>query len=114
MMRLTAHYADIWPAALPATGGTTEGVRELSERFDRVCEVVGREPGTVKKMAEAVVQMPGGPEPVLWEGHYVRGSAQEISDELMRYREPGADLLMIWVEPNSIDGFAWLAPISVR
>jgi alkanesulfonate monooxygenase SsuD/methylene tetrahydromethanopterin reductase-like flavin-dependent oxidoreductase (luciferase family) len=114
MMRLTARFADIWTAALPATGGTPDGFRALAGRLDAVCADIGREPASIGRMAEAVVQLPGGPEPEWMDGHVTRGTLDEIAAELSQYCEQGAGQLMVWIEPNSVEGIERFAPILKR
>lgn len=109
MMRLTARYGDIWTAALPATNGSLEGFRKLSERFDAMCSEEGRDPESVAKLAEAVVKSPGGPDSTWWDGYTIEGSTESIAEELSGFAEAGADHIMLWIEPNSVAGIEAMA-----
>jgi alkanesulfonate monooxygenase SsuD/methylene tetrahydromethanopterin reductase-like flavin-dependent oxidoreductase (luciferase family) len=109
MMRLTARYADIWTASFPATNGTLDGFVEASRRFTTACELEGRDPESVTKMVEVVVRAPEGPPSMWWDGYTVEGTSESIAEELVQFREAGADQIMIWIEPNNIEGIEALA-----
>ena len=109
MMRLTARFGDIWTASLPATGGTLEGYIEAAARFDEACSSVGRDPATVKRMVEVVVRAPGGNPSSWWDGYTIEGDAGSIAEELRGLAKAGADQIMLWIEPNSVEGIESLA-----
>ncbi len=111
MLELTARWGDIWTAALPATGGILSGFVQTQARLDEACRNVGRDPSTIKRMAEAVVRVPGGPDSSWWDGHMIEGDLESIGEELKEFYESGADQIMLWVEPNSSEGIQGLAPV---
>ncbi len=110
MLELTARHADIWTGSLPATGGTLAGFMEMKERLDEACARNGRDPRTIDRMAEVVVRAPGGSDSLWWDGYTVEGDLNSIGLELKSFFEHGADSLMLWLEPNSIDGIQRVAP----
>jgi len=109
MMRLTARFADIWTASLPATNGTLKGYTDASRRFDLACEEEQRDPASVTRMVEVVVRVPDGPPSIWWEGHTIEGSTESIAEDLSHFREAGADQIMLWIEPNNTAGIDALA-----
>ncbi|MEZ4569233.1 MAG: LLM class flavin-dependent oxidoreductase [Thermomicrobiales bacterium] len=109
MMRLTARYADIWTCALLATNGTVAGFEAALGRMNEICHEEGRDPSTLRKMAEAVVRSPGGEPSSWWDGYTVEGSTESIAEELRAFADAGADYLMLWIEPNSVSGIESLA-----
>jgi len=90
MLRLTARWAEEWN-----TWGDPAEVGRRTERFLEACEAVGREPGELRRSAQAMVYYTPTPaaraaaEPHIVAGRSVVGGAQELIDQLARYAELG-------------------------
>ncbi|MDO8362575.1 MAG: LLM class flavin-dependent oxidoreductase [Actinomycetota bacterium] len=92
MMRLTARWAEEWN-----TWGDPAEVRARTERFLAACEAVGRDPGELRRSAQAMVFFtPTAVERAAAEPHVVAdrslvGGAQELIDQLAEYAALGVD-----------------------
>lgn len=87
MLRLTARWADEWN-----TWGDPDTVRTRTEAFLAACGREQRDPATVRRSAQALVFLDGGPEgeqPVA--GRSLVGSADELVESLQRYADQGVD-----------------------
>lgn len=84
MLRITARHAQEWN-----TWGTPEAAGEALEALLAACDAVGRDPQTMRKTVNAVLDLdgehPAGRTPSL------TGSAQELVDQMGRYVELGFD-----------------------
>jgi alkanesulfonate monooxygenase SsuD/methylene tetrahydromethanopterin reductase-like flavin-dependent oxidoreductase (luciferase family) len=85
MSRITARWADEWN-----TWGDPDEVGRRTEQFLAACEAVGRDPGTVRRSAQALVFF-GDPGEMLAAGRSLHGGDQAIIDALNRYVELGVD-----------------------
>ena len=92
MLRLTARWAQEWN-----TWGDPDEVGRRTERFMTACEVVGRDPGELRRSAQAMVFFTAttaardAAKEHLVPGRSLVGGAQELVDQLARYRELGVD-----------------------
>ncbi|MBK9971398.1 MAG: LLM class flavin-dependent oxidoreductase [Acidimicrobiaceae bacterium] len=90
MLRLTARWAEEWN-----TWGDPDEVARRTERFTAACESVGREPGELRRSAQAMVFFtPTQAARDAVQAHVVPdrslvGGAQELVDQLARYEELG-------------------------
>lgn len=83
MSRITARWADEWN-----TWGDPDVVQQRTEQFVAACEHVGRDPGTVRRSAQALVFL-GDPGEFLNPGRSLHGGDQALIDALNRYAEQG-------------------------
>jgi alkanesulfonate monooxygenase SsuD/methylene tetrahydromethanopterin reductase-like flavin-dependent oxidoreductase (luciferase family) len=85
MLRLTARWADEWN-----TWGDPDEVARRTDRFHAACEAVGRDPGTVRRSAQAMVHLDGSAEGAL-AGRSLVGNAEQLVALFTRYAELGVD-----------------------
>lgn len=112
MLQLTARYADIWDGALLVTKNTLAGLDEAMTRVDAACEREGRDPRTLQRMVELVVEFPGGNAAAWLENMPpITGSTDEIADLMAAFIERGVTHIMVWIEPNSLAGLDEFAPV---
>jgi alkanesulfonate monooxygenase SsuD/methylene tetrahydromethanopterin reductase-like flavin-dependent oxidoreductase (luciferase family) len=90
MLGLAARYADEWNWWV----GDQEGVAHLpslGQELERACGAIGRDPGTLRRSVDvfsvAVPGVPDVPDGVL----QVAGSAEQVAEALLRYRDLGFD-----------------------
>ena len=83
MLRITARHADEWN-----TWGAPEVAAEGRAALLRACEETGRDPGTIKTSANAMVELGEQAPPA---GRGIGGSAQQLADTFGRYAELGFD-----------------------
>ena len=83
MLRITTRYADEWN-----TWGAPEVAADGRAALLRACEETGRDPGTIKTSANAMVELSEqAPSP----GRAIGGSAQQLADTFGRYADLGFD-----------------------
>lgn len=83
MLRLTARWAEEWN-----TWGDPDEVGRRTDRFMSACEAVGRDPGTVRRSAQAMVYLGDAPPDGPVE-RTVAGSTAQLIDQFNRYVELG-------------------------
>ena len=79
-MRLAARHADVWNITGSADRAREGEARELSERLDRECIALGRDPGSVRRSAQF---------------SYRGGDTSELVDVLGRWYEIGFTELIV-------------------
>ena len=95
MLRLTAELADEWNAGMRAP----EDLAPMVAKVDAACAAVGRDPGTLARSAETLVETGAGLGP------------EAVVARLRRYGELGIGHVQVQLRPNSIDGVRAFAPI---
>jgi hypothetical protein len=95
MLRLTAELADEWNAGLRSP----EVLEPLLARVDAACEAAGRDPRTLTRSAETLVDTGDGFDPAAVAAH------------LRRYADLGIEHLQVQLRPNSIVGVRAFAPV---
>jgi alkanesulfonate monooxygenase SsuD/methylene tetrahydromethanopterin reductase-like flavin-dependent oxidoreductase (luciferase family) len=110
MLRLAALHADIWSWYVEERSDLTEFGPRLAA-LEAACVEVGRDPATIGKSAGVVVEPTSvsGSEAVL--GTPIRGSTQEIADELRAFGEAGFTNLELIVWPPTPAALDALAPV---
>lgn len=118
MQRLTVQHADIWACSLPLTNNTLEGAASALATMDAVCRQHGRDPATLEKMIELVVQYPGG-RAHTWAGSeswsdykpmpLIEGGPEDVAATLLAYHRLGFAAANVWVEPCNLSGFEQFA-----
>jgi F420-dependent oxidoreductase-like protein len=81
MMKLTAHYADVWNVS---GASTVESATELSHKLDAVCREVGRDATQIRRSVQHA-----------WDGR----DRQRLVEIVSRYAEAGFTEQIIYCEP---------------
>jgi probable F420-dependent oxidoreductase len=115
MLLLIAEQADAWNVFFSSTGNSHAGIPPLRDRVDAACRAAGRDPATLARTAAVLVgfDLPGAV------GHpQVRnpltGSPEQIAEELLAYRREGISHLMVYLDPQTLDGIEAFAPVIER
>jgi hypothetical protein len=86
----------------------------MLQEMDDVCREVGRDPATLTRSAEVLVQTISAPDDVPAEEHEIRGGPEAIAARLRAFADLGLDHLQVQLRPNSIEGLAAFAPVIER
>ena len=113
MLRLTAELADEWNAGMR----TPEGLVPMLGLLDEALAAAGREPGSIRRSVEALVEPAGtpvddaGPDTFgSWERPFA-GTPVAIAAGLTRYRELGCDHVQVQLRPNTVGSVRAFAPV---
>lgn len=93
MLRIIARYADAWNSVWH---GSPEAIVPKIAEVDKACREVGRDPKTLVRTAGGNIAMPGylGRRP-----NPMRGSNEEIAENLIRFRELGIQHFVAGLDP---------------
>lgn len=87
MLRITARWAQEWN-----TWGDPAEVGRRTDLFLAACEAVGRDPGTIRRSAQAIVILDGDESsPGYMAGRTIVGSPEQIADQLRAFAAIGVD-----------------------
>jgi F420-dependent oxidoreductase-like protein len=96
-MRIAARHADEWNC-----WGTPEVLAHKTRVLDRHCERLGRDPGEIKRSAQAALLMSDSPERLRelvesgpWPRQRIIGSTAEVLEQLCGYVESGVDEFIV-------------------
>ncbi len=113
MLRLAAELADEWNAGMR----TPAALAPMLAALEAACEVVGRDPATLRRSAEAMVEMGSTASPDdepnargSWDDP-LRGSPSAIAAGLRRYRDLGIDHVQVQLRPNRLESVRAFAPV---
>ena len=113
MLRLAAELADEWNAGMR----TPAGLAPMLASLEAACAAAGRDPATLRRSAEAMVEMgsTASPDEELdargsWDDP-LRGSPSEIARGLRRYRDLGIDHVQVQLRPNRVESVRAFAPV---
>ncbi len=95
MLRLTAELADEWNAGMRST----EDLAPLIAMVDAACEAAGRDPKTLARSAETLVETDDG------------FDVPAVVARLQRYAELSISHVQVQLRPNSIIGLRAFAPV---
>jgi probable F420-dependent oxidoreductase len=95
LLRLTAELADEWNAGLRSP----EDLAPMVARVDAACAAAGRDPATLVRSAEALIDTEGGFQPA------------SAATHIRRYGELGIAHVQVQLRPNSIVGVRAFAPV---
>jgi probable F420-dependent oxidoreductase len=96
MLRLTAELADEWNAGMRSP----EDLAPMLAAVDAACEAAGRDPRTLRRSAEMLVETGPG------------FSVAEVLGRVDRYAALGISHLQVQLRPNSIEGVRAFAPLT--
>ncbi|HWC05241.1 MAG TPA: LLM class flavin-dependent oxidoreductase [Methylomirabilota bacterium] len=116
MLRLAAHYADLWNAYFTHTKNHPDGVGPLRDRVDTACREAGRDPATLGRTAAVFVDIAPGrraspPLPPHWAFAPLAGSPERLADELRSYAREGIGHVQLWLEPNTLESLETFAAV---
>jgi alkanesulfonate monooxygenase SsuD/methylene tetrahydromethanopterin reductase-like flavin-dependent oxidoreductase (luciferase family) len=112
MQRITAELADIWSAgAMLVTRNDPHAITPLMRQLDDACRAAGRDPATLARMTEVLVEYPGGRSSTWTDIPPVTGTAREIAAHLRTYADLGVEYVHLWIEPNNLAGIEQFAPV---
>ncbi len=113
MLRLTAELADEWNAGMR----TPEGAVPMSEALDSALAAAGRDPRTIRRSVEALVEPAGvpvddaGPDTFgSWERPFA-GAPGAIAAGLTRYQQLGFHHVQVQLRPNTVASVTAFAPV---
>ena len=95
MLRLTAELADEWNAGMRSP----EDLVPMLAAVDAACEAAGRDPKTLARSAETLVDTGAGFEP------------SAVTARLRRYADLGVAHVQVQLRPNSLDGVRKFAAV---
>jgi alkanesulfonate monooxygenase SsuD/methylene tetrahydromethanopterin reductase-like flavin-dependent oxidoreductase (luciferase family) len=113
MERLTLRYADIWVGSGLVTHNTLTGVVAVQERIETACREAGRDPASLGRMVDAIVELPiGAGRTAAWSQYPpITGGPEEIAAVFRGYAAAGVTHAIIWIEPNTVAGLEAFAPV---
>ncbi|HET7036744.1 MAG TPA: LLM class flavin-dependent oxidoreductase [Thermomicrobiaceae bacterium] len=110
MLQLTARYADLWNVYFPTIHNRPEEFAALQAEVDAVCRAVGRDPSTLGRTVSVLVDASGGGTGH-WDTPPLTGTPEEIAAGLRAFGEAGADQVITWIEPTTLEGIERFAPV---
>ena len=115
MLEITVPHVDSWNAWYRQTGNHPEGVARLRDTVDAACRAAGRNPADIERTVAVLIELPEGSgrkeayEASL-EAPALKGTPQEIAEELRRYAREGIGHVQLIVEPMTEASLEALAP----
>jgi alkanesulfonate monooxygenase SsuD/methylene tetrahydromethanopterin reductase-like flavin-dependent oxidoreductase (luciferase family) len=113
MLRLCAELADEWNAGMR----TPAGLAPMAALLDEACLAVGRDPSTIRRSAEAMVEIgvEAPPDDDLelrgsWDDP-LRGTPEQIAAGLRRYGELRMDHVQVQLRPNRLESVRAFRPV---
>jgi probable F420-dependent oxidoreductase len=110
MLRITAPYVESWNAWYAWYGNRAAGVAKLNETVDAACRETGRDPRTLERTVAVLVQLrgDGGRESGARSERSrdvdpLKGSPEEIADELRAFERAGIAHVQIVLDPITAD-----------
>lgn len=110
MLGLTAKYADHWNTWFSQTKNDLDNLKALMKRVDAACEAVGRDPRSLTRSSAVKIEVDPAAPSVMSDSP-VKGSPEEIADELRAYADAGVDEIQAWIEPVSLAGVEKFAEV---
>ena len=113
MLRLAAELADEWNAGMR----TPAALLTMAALLDEACVAAGRDPSTIRRSAEAMVEIGAEATPDddleargSWDDP-IRGTPEEIAAGLQRYRDRGIDHVQVQLRPSRVESVRAFAPV---
>jgi alkanesulfonate monooxygenase SsuD/methylene tetrahydromethanopterin reductase-like flavin-dependent oxidoreductase (luciferase family) len=112
MMKLTAHYGDLWNAWLPFSNDPLGDLQELNRNLDRACEEADRDPATLARTAAVAAGVLGrtvryGPHEMVSLG----ASTGELIDKLQELAATGLTEVQFCFAPATPKGIEAFTPV---
>jgi probable F420-dependent oxidoreductase len=115
MLSITLPYVQGWNVWWSDYGNTASGFAELKSKVDRHAAEL-RRTDALSATCAALVQLPGGSGRQM--GSYgdrqvlpIRGSVEEVADQLKAFADAGADHVQLVVDPITRDSIEWFAAV---
>ncbi len=105
VLSIALPHADAWNCWYDLYGNTPEGFSQMSTAVDEAARTCGREPGSIRRSACALVELEGasGRRPKDVDIPPVGGSPEQIARSLRSFAEAGADEAILVVNPITED-----------
>jgi alkanesulfonate monooxygenase SsuD/methylene tetrahydromethanopterin reductase-like flavin-dependent oxidoreductase (luciferase family) len=109
-MGLAARYADTW-SAFATTSSLPETFGPMTAQLDRICEDIGRDPGSIGRSVGVIVE-PGDAKVAesIGFGVAITGSTDQIVDTIAGFASVGVTRVELFLYPNTVDTLEQLAP----
>lgn len=117
MLEATIPHVDAWNAWYADTGNAPAGIPRLRALVDDAVRAAGRDPADVERTVAVLVQLPGGTGRVMGDTDAkqavapLRGTAEEMTEELRAYAREGIGHVQLVVDPITEASIAALAPV---
>ena len=116
MASIALPHVDSWNVWWSIFGNTPEGFAEVVADMRARTAAAGRDPDEVEATACVYVQVPGGVgrtmgDPSMARIAPLRGSPQELAEQLAAFGMAGASHLMLVVDPITQDAIEWLGQV---
>ena len=103
MLAMTVRYADEWNVWFSTTSNRVEKVRDLLATVDSACIEAGRDPASLRRSVAVKIEV-GPHEPSAMSVDPLRGSAEELAQQIREHANAGLDAIQVWLEPNTVAG----------
>jgi probable F420-dependent oxidoreductase len=103
MLELTAKHADQWNVWFGPIDNNVDKLKTLLDDVDAACTAAGRDPGTLERTAAVKVEV-GPHAPSTMSVEPLRGTPEELADQLRAYATIGVTHVQVWPEPNTVAG----------
>ncbi len=115
MLSIALPHVQSWNVWWSRFGNTVEGFAREAARVTEHCQQAGRVAGEVQATAAVYVQVPGGAGRTMGSDAVVaqplRGTQQELADQLAAFAAAGADHLQLVVDPITQASIEWLGGV---
>jgi alkanesulfonate monooxygenase SsuD/methylene tetrahydromethanopterin reductase-like flavin-dependent oxidoreductase (luciferase family) len=110
MIDLAARHADQWNVWFSQTNNELGRLKELLRKVDAACEAVDRDPATLQRTAAIKIEV-GPHAPSSMSAPPIKGTPEQLAEELRAYAEAGIAHVQVWLEPNTVEGIEAFAPV---
>ncbi len=115
MLSIALPHVQAWNVWWSRFGNTVEGFTREAERVAEHCELAGRAASELQATAAVYVQVPGGSGRTMGSDAVVapplRGTQQELADQLAAFGAAGVDHLQLVVDPITQASIEWLGGV---
>lgn len=115
MLSIALPHVQAWNVWWSRFGNTVDGFAREATRVAEHCELAGRASRDLQATAAVYVQVPGGGGRTMGSDDVVaqplRGTQQELADQLAQFGAAGADHLQLVVDPITQDSIEWLGGV---